>query len=184
MRRHASLHILVIANFLALPCRSYFGEYKVLISHSHGSEIGEETAFEAEVVLKPKAHSRDLGQTENIIYEFSWKVTDLEWIRQNKTTHRWNSFRWRWFSEGQKTVFVFVRIIVGTEYNSRNSSKRKQSQSGHTEYYARNHTQITVYGTEGICFVRLKHFHFLECVALLYGTRNKFKQGFLFTTLI
>lgn len=120
----------------------------MLISHSHGSEIGEETAFEAEVVLKPKAHSRDLGQTENIIYEFSWKVTDLEWIRQNKTTHRWNSFRWRWFSEGQKTVFVFVRIIVGTEYNSRNSSKRKQSQSGHTLYYARNHTQITVYGTE------------------------------------
>lgn len=120
----------------------------MLISHSHGSEIEEETAFEAEVVLKPKANSRDLGQTENIIYEFSWKVADLEWIRPNQTTHRWNSFRWRWFSEGQKTVFVFVRIIVGTEYNSRNSSKRKQSQSGHTEYYARNHTQITVHGTE------------------------------------
>lgn len=156
----------------------------MLISHSHRSEIGEETAFEAEVVLKPKANSRDLGQTENIIYEFSWRVADLELIRQNQTTHRWNSFRWRWFSEGQKTVFVFVRIIVGTEYNSRNSSKRKQSQSGHTKYYARNHTQITVHGTEGICFVRLKHFHFLGSVALLYGTRNKFKQGFLFTTLI
>ena len=184
MRRHASLHILVIANFLALPCRSYFGEYKVLISHSHRSEIGEETAFEAEVVLKPKANSRDLGQTENIIYEFSWRVTDLELIRQNQTTHRWNSFRWRWFSEGQKTVFVFVRIIVGTEYNSRNSSKRKQSRSGHTDYYVRNHTQITVHGTEGMCLVRMKHFHFLESVALLYGTRNKFKQGFLFTTLI
>lgn len=178
MRRHASLHILVIANFLALPCRSYFGEYKVLISHSHGSEIGEETAFEAEVVLKPKANSRDLGQTENIIYEFSWRVTDLEWIRQNQTTHRWNSFRWRWFSEGQKTVFVFVRIIVGTEYNSRNSSKRKQSQSGHTLYYARNHTQITVHGTEGICLVRLKHFHFRESVALLYGTRKNLNKDF------
>ena len=135
-------------------------------------------------MLKPKANSRDLGQTENIIYEFSWRVTDLELIRQNQTTHRWNSFRWRWFSEGQKTVFVFVRIIVGTEYNSRNSSKRKQSRSGHTDYYVRNHTQITVHGTEGMCLVRMKHFHFLESVALLYGTRNKFKQGFLFTTLI
>ena len=135
-------------------------------------------------MLKPKANSRDLGQTENIIYEFSWRVTDLELIRQNQTTHRWNSFRWRWFSEGQKKVFVSVRIIVGTEYNSRNSSKRKQSRSGHTDYYVRNHTQITVHGTEGMCLVRMKHFHFLESVALLYGTRNKFKQGFLFTTLI
>ena len=105
MHRHTSLPLLVLANIFALPCRGYFGdEYKVLLSYSKESKIGEETAFEPGVVRKPGTGSRHLGYTENTIYEFSWKVSDLEWIRQKQTTLRWKSFRWRWFSEGQKTV--------------------------------------------------------------------------------
>lgn len=55
------LYIFVIVNFFVLFCCSYFGEYKVLILYSYGSEIGEEIVFEVEVVLKFKVNSRDLG---------------------------------------------------------------------------------------------------------------------------
>lgn len=123
----------------------------MLISHSSEAKVGEETAFDAEVVLKPDAKSRYIKDNENIIYEFSWKVSSAEqWIKHNQTTHRWNSFRWRWSSDGQKTVYVYARILVGNAYGRRNSTEPRRFQSGFRSYRAMNHTQVSVSGSNGV----------------------------------
>lgn len=138
--------------FLVMPSNihsGHFGDYKVLISKGGPTKLGEITAFDAEVVLKPEAQTRHTAN-ENIIYEFSWKVSSEQWwIKHNKTTHRWNSFRWRWNSGGQKTVSVYVQILVS---GGRDSGDERRYHNAYNTYmyYAMNHTDVTVIESDGI----------------------------------
>lgn len=123
----------------------------MLISNSGPTKLGEITAFEAEVVLKPEARTRH-AVSENVVYEFYWKVPSEPWIKRNKTTHRWNSFRWRWSSGGHKTVSVYVRILVSSDggRDTKNKLKRRYNNTGYRGYSAWNHTDVTVTGVDGI----------------------------------
>lgn len=152
MQRQQSPFYFVALALLLLPSQIHsvdFGDYKVLISNSASRKLGEITAFDAEVVLKPEAQTRH-ASNENITYEFFWKVPSGPWIKHNKTTHRWDSFRWRWSSGGQKTVSVYVRILVGS-YRPDSTDERRYY-NGYSSYYAMNRTDVTVTGSDGIKF--------------------------------
>ena len=149
-----ALFYFVASALLLLPSQIHSihsGDYKVLISNSGSTKLGEITAFDAEVVLnsKPKTPTRH-ASNENVTYEFFWKVTSGSWIKHKKKTHRWDSFRWRWSSGGQKTVSVYVRILVWSLYPD--STGERTYHNGYSSYYAMNRTDVTVSGSNGIKF--------------------------------
>ncbi|KAL9956485.1 hypothetical protein ACROYT_G037966 [Oculina patagonica] len=146
VQQQESFYVVACA-LLVLPFQihsAHFGDYKVLISNSGPTKQGEITSFDAEVVLNPEARTSRHVANENIIYEFFWKVPFEPWIKHNKTTHRWNSFRWRWSSNGQKTVSVYVRILVGSLYGGRDSKDERKYHSGYSAHYAQNNTNVKV----------------------------------------
>jgi len=153
MAEPQALFYFVASALLFLPSQIHSihsGDHKVLISNSGSTKLGEITAFDAEVVLnsQPKTPTRH-ASNENITYEFFWKVSGLL-IKHSKTTHRWDSFRWRWSSSGQKTVSVYVRILVWSYPDSTDG----RSHHSCTTYYAMNRTDVTVTGSDGIKFIK------------------------------
>ena len=121
----------------------------MLISNSGSTKLGEITEFGAKVLLnsKPETRTRRSASNENITYEFSWKVSSGPWIKHSKTTHRRDSFPWRWSSGGQKTVFVYVRILV---WSYRNFTDERRYHNGYSSYYTINSTDVTVTGSNGM----------------------------------
>lgn len=117
MQRQAYFHLCFgVVILLVFPSQvhcSNSGDYKVLIWNSGSAQTGEITSFKAKVVLKPEARTRHklIKANENVTFEFSWKVPSQPWIKHQKTTHRWDSFQWRWTEAGDKTVSVCVRIL-------------------------------------------------------------------------
>ena len=148
MQQKESFYFVAFA-FLVLPSHihsGHFGDYKVLISNRSPTKLGEITVFDAEVVLKPEARTEHTGN-EDIIYEFSWRVSSEPWLKHNKTTHRWDSFQWRWNSSGQKTVYVYVWILVSS---GRDFGDKRKYHNGYSTYYAMNHTDVKVIEAVGI----------------------------------
>jgi len=155
MSEPQALFYFVASALLLLPSQIHSlhsGDFKVLISSSGSTKLGEITAFDAEVVLnsKPKTRTRH-ASNENITYEFFWKVPSGPWIKHSQSTHRWDSFCWRWSSGGQKTVSVYVRILV---WSYPDSTDERRYHNGYNSYYAMNRTDVTVTGYDGIKFIK------------------------------
>ena len=154
-----ALFYFVASALLLLPSQIYsihYGDHKVLISHSGSTKLEEITTFDAEVVLnsKPKTERRHrYASNENTTYEFFWKEPSTgQWIKHNKTTHRWDSFRWRWSSGGRKTVSVYVLILVASYRRSNSTDERYHNGYSSYSYHAMNRTDVTVTGSDGIKF--------------------------------
>jgi len=155
MAKPQALSYFVASALLFLPSQIpsvHCRDHKVLISNSGSTKAGEITVFDAEVALnsnsKPKTSTRQ--SNENITYEFFWKAPTSSGpllIKHSKTTHRWDSFSWRWSSGGQKTVSVYVRILV---WSHPDSTDEGTHHNGYTSYYAMNRTDVTVTGSDGI----------------------------------
>ena len=133
---------LVLVVFPALMHCIHSGDYRLLICKNGPVKVGEITSFRAEVVLEPKARTRH-GKNEKTTFEFSWKIASKPWVKHQMTTHRWDNFHWRWTEAGDKTVFVYVRILNDNGHDS------TYGQRFYNSYYASNRTQVTVTESEG-----------------------------------
>ena len=151
MAETQALFYFVASALLLLPSQIHSlhsGDHKVLISKSGSTKLGEITEFDAEVLLNSKPETRTrYASNENITYEFSWKVSYGQWIKHSKTKHRRDSFSWRWSSGGQKTVSVYVRILV---WSHRNFTDELRYHNGYSSYYTINSTDVTVTGSNRI----------------------------------
>ena len=133
---------LVLVVFPVLIHCIHPGDYSVLIWKSGPVKVGEITSFRAEVVPEPKARTRH-GKNEKATFEFSWKIASQPWVKHQMTTQRWDNFYWRWTEAGDKTVFVYVRILNDNGHDS------TYGQISYNSYYASNGTQVTVTESEG-----------------------------------
>ena len=159
MAEPQALFYFVASALLLLPSQIHSlhsGDQKVLISNSGSTKLGEITEFHAEVLLNSKPETRTrYASNENVTYEFFCRVSSASepWIKHSKTTHRWDSFPWRWSSGGQKIVSVYVRILVLSYRNF--TDDRRYHDNGYRVYHAMNHTEVTVAGSNGIKFYKV-----------------------------